>query len=419
MRINPFIFILIIGAIVALIDLYTFRGVKMVFVDSSSRTKNIVFNIFRTVPIITFLGIIIIMIFRNQLRNEENYHYMYIFTSFLVLFYLPKLVYLLFLLVGDVSYAIGWIMKKIQSQGIISSIGHTISTIRFFAITGIAISSLIFVSLIYGIIWGKFDFTVRKNTLTFENLPKEFDGFKILQLSDFHLGSFKGHDKEIEKAIRLINEQKADLIVFTGDMVNNTASEMNKWIPYLQKMNAPYGKISVLGNHDYGDYYPWNTQEERDNNLLKLIDNEEKAGFNLLQNENIILKKGDAQIAVIGVENWGKKFHQYGDYTKAEKGVEKIPFKILLSHDPSHWREIILKETNVDLTLSGHTHGMQIGIDFAGWKWSPVKWIYPQWQGVYKEKNQYLYVNIGIGFIGFPGRVGTAPEIAIIELKSK
>lgn len=275
-----------------------------------------------------------------------------------------------------------------------------------------------FVSLIYGMTGGRHHYKVHRTTLKFKHLPKEFDGFTITQLSDIHAGSFTSK-RGVEKGINLVNKQNSDVILFTGDLVNNQASEMLPWINVFSKLSAPMGKYSVLGNHDYGDYIRWENKADQAANLVRLKQVHQEMGFRLLLNEAIQIERNDQAIALIGVENWGKGgFHKYGDLIKASESVNDDDFKILMSHDPSHWEAKTLEHNkHIHLTLAGHTHGMQFGIELFGFQWSPVKYVYPQWAGLYQRHGKYLYVNRGFGFLGFKGRLGIWPEIAVITLK--
>ncbi len=294
---------------------------------------------------------------------------------------------------------------------------------RFLSVLGLGIAALPFGALLYGMYKGKYNFKVLKYTMEYEDLPEAFDGYQITQLSDIHSGSFDVNNKEkIEYAVDLVNQQKSDLLLFTGDMVNNKSEEMLPWKDLFGKLEAKDGKFSVLGNHDYGDYIDWNTNEAKAQNLQDLIDLQQEIGFDLLLNESRYLQKGNDRIALIGVENWGKGgFKKAGNLNKAKSQVEPKDFKILMSHDPSHWEaEVIPDDYHYHLTLSGHTHGMQFGIEIPGWfKWSPVKWRYEQWAGIYEESGQFINVNRGFGFIGYPGRFGIWPEITVITLKRK
>ncbi len=296
---------------------------------------------------------------------------------------------------------------------------HLPSRRKFVSQIALGLAAIPFGALLYGMYRGKYNFKVLKYTLHFEDLPDAFDGYRITQISDIHSGSFDNREK-VEYAVNLVNEQQSDTILFTGDMVNNEAKEMLPWKDVFGKLKAKDGLFSVLGNHDYGDYVRWNSKEEKSQNLedLKII--QKDMGFDLLLNESRFLEREGQRLALIGVENWGKGgFKKTGDLKKASADVKKDDFKILMSHDPSHWEEEVIKDAyHYHLTLSGHTHGMQFGIEIPGWiKWSPVKWRYKYWAGVYKEMGQYINVNRGFGYLAFPGRVGIWPEITVIELK--
>jgi len=285
-------------------------------------------------------------------------------------------------------------------------------------IAGTIISLTLFIFIVRGILVGRFDFKVLKETIHFDSLPEAFDGLKVVQISDMHIGSFYRHHDQIAKAVDMVNNLNPDIIVFTGDMVNNISDELKGFEEILYKLKAPLGKFSILGNHDYGDYVKWESKEAKQKNLETLVLLERKAGFDLLLNENRIITKNGQQIAIVGVENWGTPpFAQYGQLPLAIQGTENTSFRILLSHDPSHWDVEVAEKTNIQLALAGHTHGMQFGIRIGDWQWSPVQWRYERWHGLYTHKKQHLYVNRGLGHIGFPGRVGMLPEITLLELK--
>jgi predicted MPP superfamily phosphohydrolase len=289
----------------------------------------------------------------------------------------------------------------------------------FVSRVALGIAAIPFLSLIYGMTLGKYNFKVIRQTLFFPDLPDSFDGFTITQISDIHSGSFDNPDK-ISYAIDLINEQNSDLLLFTGDIVNTHATEMHPWIETFNKIqNHEFGKYSILGNHDYGEYVDWSSDEAKDKNFEDIKDLHRQIDFKLLLNENIKIKKGEHEIAVVGVENWGVKFKKVGDLNKASESLQNDDFKILMSHDPSHWEaEVKNHPKKFHLTLSGHTHGFQFGIEIPGFfKWSPVEYVYKQWAGLYEDLGQYIYVNRGFGFHAFPGRVGIMPEITVIELK--
>lgn len=292
---------------------------------------------------------------------------------------------------------------------------------RFLSTIALGLAAVPFGALLYGMYRGKYNFKVLKYELEFDDLPEAFHGYKITQISDLHSGSFDSR-KMIEYGVNLINQQKSDVIFFTGDMVNNKAEEMAPWVDLFTTLEARDGKYSILGNHDYGDYVAWENEKQKQENLSQLITLQKEMGFDVLLNENRYLMRGDEKIAVIGVENWGRGgFKKAGDLAKASAGIGPKEFRILLSHDPSHWEERVIQDRHhYHLTLSGHTHGMQFGIEIPGWvKWSPVKWRYKYWAGVYEELGQFINVNRGFGFIGYPGRVGIWPEITVITLKNK
>jgi len=290
---------------------------------------------------------------------------------------------------------------------------------KFVSQIALGLAAIPFASILYGVIKGRYNFKVLKYTLHFEDLPDAFDGYRITQISDIHSGSFDNKEK-VSYAIDLINEQASDAIFFTGDMVNNEAKEMEPYMSIFSKLKAKDGMFSVLGNHDYGDYVPWETKALKEANLNRLKEIQKEIGFDLILNDSRFVEKEGQRIALVGVENWGVGgFKKAGDLNKAIKNISPDDFKILLSHDPSHWdNEVVSHKDHFHLTLSGHTHGMQFGIEIPGWiKWSPVKWKYKHWAGIYKEKGQYINVNRGFGYLAFPGRVGIWPEITVIELK--
>ncbi|WP_299364945.1 metallophosphoesterase [Winogradskyella sp.] len=342
-------------------------------------------------------------------------------VGFLIALVVPKLVLIAVMFTEDVfripQGIYSYFMQDDSASG--SQIKHLPSRRKFISQIGLGLAAVPFASILYGMYKGKYNFKVLKYTLNFEDLPQAFDGFKLTQISDIHSGSFDNLDK-VAYAIDLINQQKSDVILFTGDMVNNKAKEMLPYVDIFKKLEAKDGLYSVLGNHDYGDYVSWNSEADKKQNLEDLKALQKDIGFDLLLNENRFIEKEGQRIAIIGVENWGKGgFKKAGDLKKASSLVDKDDFKILLSHDPSHWdAEVVNDQYHYHLTLSGHTHGMQFGIEIPGWfKWSPVKWRYKQWAGIYEALGQYINVNRGFGYLAFPGRVGIWPEITVIELK--
>ena len=324
----------------------------------------------------------------------------------------------LFFIGDDLVLFFKWISEK-KSNASENNI-NTNSRRRFFKTTGLVLSSLPFASFLYGITKGKYNFKVFEQTLTFSDLPKGFDGFKIVQFSDLHSGGFDSYE-DVKRGFDLIQAQQADLILFTGDLVNDLAEEILPYIDLLKNLHAPFGKYSVLGNHDYSEddgIFPDETSKKK--NFIAIQQYQEDAGFQMLNNANKKIKKDNAFIRLLGVENWGNSFIKEGDLDKAIENCDDDEFSILMSHDPTHWEEVVLKHSkHIHLTLSGHTHGAQMGIESLGIKWSPIQYFYKYWAGLYQELNQYLYVNRGFGFMAFAGRIGIPPEITVFTLKTK
>lgn len=319
------------------------------------------------------------------------------------------------LLLEDITRLIKAIFRKPTNAPRIPSRRKFVSTL------GWGLAAIPFASILYSIFKGKYNYKVWKYTLYFDNLPKAFDGYRITQISDIHCGSFDNYEN-IRYGVELINSQKSDVILFTGDLVNNLANEVHNWKSLFATLQAPDGVFSIMGNHDYGDYSSWETPEAKQQNLEHLFQLQKQMGWQLLLNKHCYLERNGEKIALIGVENWGHgRFSKYGDLNKAMEGVNTEDFKILMSHDPTHWQEVVLPENkDIQLTLSGHTHGMQCGIEIPGWlKWSPSQYIYKYWGGMYEEDGKYLNVNRGFGYHAFPGRLGVWPEITVIELKTK
>lgn len=421
MKSTSFVPVIILLIVLFLIDLYTQKGLKVLVADFQQdwMKKLVIFGHWGI--FILFAIWILTATFNVQaLTNYKNYKYFYFLFGLSLLFYLPKLVYGVFVFADDVQLAVRWLAQKFSSEKDLHPTAEAISRKKFIHQIGIATAAIPFASAAYGMIKGRWDFRVIRKQVVFENLPKEFDGFTIAQISDAHLGSFFHNFKPVEKAIELLNAQQADVIVFTGDLVNNYAEEAEDWISYFKQLKAKHGKFSILGNHDYGEYAKWPSHQAKENNLNRLKAIHGEMDFRLLLNEQQKISIGDSSISILGVENWGvPPFPQYGNIQQAKVGTETAPFKVLLSHDPSHWDAQVIKEhTDIDLTLSGHTHGAQFGVELGNVKWSPVKYKYPRWAGLYQVGKQMLYVNRGFGYIGFPGRVGMPPEITVLELKT-
>ncbi len=418
MRNNPLLLIAVFSAIILLIDFYTFRGVKKLIAELTSSVKRIITLTFWILPILIITGLIFIVVFQKRIPAARFTAYFHLLSGSFVLFYVPKLVFILFNFFDDVILLVKKILKSKRKSA--STSNKNISRRKFLNQVGVIFAGIPFISIFYGIAYGRFDFTIRKVKLKLKNLPEKFDGLRIVQLSDFHLGSFVNHKEKIDEVIKIANDLNPDLLLFTGDLVNNVSKEVDKFHSSLSNLKAKLGKYSILGNHDYGEYVRWDSEKAKKDNLERLKNLQKEVGFDLLLNESRVIKIGDKQICLIGVENWGlPPFPQYGDLDKALENVDDSDFKILMTHDPTHWDEQVLGKTNVDLSLSGHTHGAQFGIEIPGWRWSPVNLRYKRWGGLYSEGKQHLYVNTGIGFIGFPGRVGMPPEITLIELKKK
>ena len=340
--------------------------------------------------------------------------------SIFAAFFLLALVLGFFLLLEDIVRLIGFGYNKIVGVSDADA-GFLPSRRKFVSGIALGLAALPFGALLYGMYRGKYNYQVLKYELEFDDLPDAFHNYQITQISDVHSGSFDDY-KKVEYGVNLVNEQNSDVIFFTGDIVNNRSKELEPWKEVFSRLDAKDGVFSILGNHDYGDYAVWDTEEEKEQNLEDLKIMQKEMGFDLLLNSNRFLEKNGEKIALVGVENWGRGgFKKAGDLQKAKEGVSKEDFKILLSHDPSHWEDVVIHDDyHFHLTLSGHTHGMQFGVEIPGWiKWSPVKWRYKYWAGIYKEMEQFINVNRGFGFIGYPGRFGIWPEISVITLKKK
>lgn len=338
---------------------------------------------------------------------------------FLTLF-APKLFIILFMF-GEDIIRVPQAMYRLFTEGSVPEGIYFPSRRKFVSQMALGLAAIPFASLLYGMYRGKYNYKVLKYALEFDDLPDAFDGLQITQISDIHSGSFD-NKKKIEYGIDLINKQESDIILFTGDMVNNRSDEMIPWVDSFKKLTAKEGMFSVLGNHDYGDYVQWENTQAKRQNMEKLKNIHKDIGFDLLLNEHRFIERDGEQIALVGVENWGAGgFKKAGDLQRASASVNKKDFKILMSHDPSHWEEEVKKDDkHFQLTLSGHTHGMQFGIEIPGWiKWSPVKWRYKHWAGIYEEAGRFINVNRGFGFLAFPGRVGIWPEISVITLKKR
>lgn len=393
-----------------LVDVYAFQAVKTL-------TKNPwLYGIYVFISLAVLAGLIYELSFWGSGKMMQPPK-MYFFGIFLAVF-IPKLIVILFMFGEDIArFFVGIFMKVAGSN----EANFMASRRKFVSTIALGVAAIPFTSLIYGMVQGKYNYRVLKYALEFDDLPDAFDGFTLTHISDIHCGSFDSH-KKVEYAVNLVNEQQSDAILFTGDLVNNTADELNDWEQLFSTLKASHGVFSVLGNHDYGDYVSWKSASEKFENFQKLKSIQKEMGWNLLLNENSILERNGQRIAIVGVENWGENgFKQAGDLNKACEGISENDFKILMSHDPSHWQSVVKNDArHFQLTLSGHTHGMQFGIEIPGIiKWSPIKYRYKNWAGIYEEFGRYINVNRGFGFLGYPGRVGIWPEISVITLKKR
>lgn len=365
--------------------------------------------IYWMVPVLLMCWLFLILRLYSFYEREPAAQKKYFsFFGAFILFYIPKLVFTLAILVE-------WMINMVIDQ--ISM--YDIDVYLISSVSGVLAAAL-FLLILYGIVYGRFHFKKEKVLLGHDQLPEIFDGLRIAHISDLHIGSWLGHQNKLQRAVDMINQAKPDLIVFTGDLFNNYYEEISHFHNILKQLEAPMGKFAVLGNHDYGDYFHWPAKEDYLDNFQGIKSAYRALGFHLLLNEGILICRADKCIGLAGIENWGlPPFHQYGDLNRALSQLDSADFNILLSHDPSHWRQQVLETNRVHLTLSGHTHAMQFGIYTSRFKWSPVKIKYAEWGGLYKEGSQYLYVNKGLGYIGFPGRVGIRPEITLITLTKK
>ena len=407
---------LIIAGISILLDLYISSGLKTLIQDwSSSRLKQVilwsywVISLLVTILLITGFGSF------STARGMTPYHE-WILSLFLT-FFITKLIFVIVLSLGDFGRFIVGIVRNISGRQ--RTVPYFPERRKFISEIAVLTAAIPFTSFLYAMLKGKYDYKVHRVTLYFDDLPDAFNGFTITQISDIHSGSFDNTDA-VQRGIDMVKAQKSDLFVFTGDLVNNAAWEIEPYINRFKEIKAPFGQFSILGNHDYGDYIHWNSEQEKAANLEKLKQHHKELGFRLLLDENLELEKNGQKITLIGVQNWGRGFIQIGNLDKALKGADPHSFKILLSHDPTHWEEKVRYDpTYIHLTLSGHTHGAQFGVETGGLRWSPVQYRYLDWAGLLVENKKHLYVNRGFGFLAFSGRLGIWPEITVIELRKQ
>jgi len=410
-----FAFVLII--ITLLIDIYAFNGIYAFIKEKGSNVK-LIFTIIYW--LITAVILVYALIFSARAetteRNPAGMSSMMIFIALYLLIFIPKILFIVFRGIEDLAWLGSYITSLISR--VISDSPINIYRPLFISKTGLFISIIPFVAILLGI-FGRFNFQTEKQDLYFKDLPSALDGLRIVQISDTHIGSMYNKQDRVQKAIDIINSLEPHIVFFTGDLVNNYSEEALGWEPLFGSINSVYGKYSVLGNHDYGDYWEWNSEQEKAEGLQRLINIQKDMGFNVLLNEWDSINVNGSLLGIIGVENWGlPPFSQHGDLAKALDDLPETNFNILLSHNPTHWDVEVKDKTSIQLTLSGHTHAMQFGFRAGKIQWSPVQYIYDKWMGLYESNGQYLYVNRGLGYIAFPGRVGMRPEITLITLRS-
>lgn len=395
--------------ILGLLDWYAYQAVKTAFAQNIG-SRYIYWLISGGMWI--FLVVVIFQFDRQTGPHASLFKW---YAGALILFLIPKITLVFFMFSEDLVRFFAGLWRSILSK----DIPFWPHRRRFVSLLGLGLAAIPFAGIIHGIWKGRYNYRVIKKTLFFPNLPEAFEGLRITQISDLHSGSFDNREK-INYGIDLINAQKSDLLLFTGDLVNGRAEEMKPWLADFKRLRAPLGKYSILGNHDYGDYVDWESPEAKQANMEELYAVHRELGFDLLRDENRSLERKGDTLKLVGVENWGAGgFAKYGDLDKALEGLDPEDFTLLLSHDPSHFEHQVLPHRKkIALTLSGHTHGMQFGIEIPGWiRWSPVQYRYPRWAGLYEEAGRKLYVNRGFGFLAFPGRVGIWPEVTVLELR--
>lgn len=393
----------IILGIISLLALYAFNGFEQVVSSYSVGMQQTIYGIFYGLFVLSFSSLILVFFGGNTISKAlRNFFFAFVFIQLFSL-----LLFDIFVLLDDIR-RLGYLIFQVADL----SRSHTLISIGLFVTT---IPPFLF---ILGMILGPHRYKIHEVTVTIDKLPAAFENFKIVQISDIHSGSFY-NKKGVQKGVNLVNEQKADVIFFTGDLVNDDASEMAPFQGIFSQIEAPHGVYSILGNHDYGDYVQWPSKEAKAQNLENLKTVHSDMGWRLLLDEHLYLEKESEKIALIGVQNWGKGFHQVGDLKKAYAGIDDS-VKLLLSHDPTHWDEEVTKAyPDIQVTFSGHTHGAQMGFEIGKYRWSPIQLRYKKWAGLYEVGDQKLYINRGFGFLGYPGRLGIWPEISVIRLKAK
>lgn len=407
-------FLVFVGIIV-LIDLYAYKGINTALAGWTDAGRRWMRFIYWAVSIGLIATWVWLFVNIAELRANRNYSFVFSLVAVSMLFFLPKLVVVAFHLVEDLLELLRWAAAKMQ-PGKPDGNGEPISRIRFLSQVGLALATIPFAGVLYGITHGRRNFRVERVTIRSDKLPEQFTGLRVVQISDMHLGSFPTDSDIVQRGIDLINAEEPDLILFTGDLVNDYSEEAEPWLEQLSKLEARIGKFSILGNHDYSDYARYPSREAKAANLERLKEHHATMGFRLMLDERLNIERDGEHIELLGVQNWGTKFQQYGDLAKTVAGSNPERFRLLMSHDPSHWEAQVWAE-KIDLMLSGHTHGAQFGISINGQTYSPAQWFYKHWAGLYEHEGMRLYVNRGFGFIGFPGRIGMPPEITVLDLR--
>jgi uncharacterized protein len=415
---NRGLFVPLFAGFVILLDIYVFQLLKVLTVNFSPLTRKMLIGTYWLLTVITIVGLVVYNFLADEFPNRglRNFIMMWIFIHVV-----SKIFALIFVLADDIVRLFKWMGQQfsgMSNQEKAQLPGEPIPRSEFLAMTAFYAAAIPAVTMGLGVLAGAYNYQVRRRTIFLPNLPVAFDGVRIGQLSDIHSGSFFNRSGA-RNGIEMFMGEKPDIVFFTGDLVNHEAREMNRFTSVFGTLKAPLGVYSVLGNHDYGEYRRWPSPEEKKENVQRLISIEKEMGWDLLVNENRMLTVDGEDLAIIGVENWGMGgFQKYGDLAKAYSGTENTPVKLLLSHDPSHWDAQVRPQfPDIDVTFSGHTHGLQFGVEVGDFKWSPSQYIYEQWAGLYEKNGQYIYVNRGFGFIGYPGRIGIWPELTIIELQ--
>ncbi len=403
--------IIIFSMILLLIDLMAFQAVRTLVGSSGKSLKTLIYVIYWMIPVITFAYLIG---FSTGFSESLPRGVQVVLRTMIFILYFSKLLVAAMILIDDIRRLIFGALN-------LGFKDLSLSTTRskWMSYGALALGAIPVLSLTYGMARNPYRYRLLSAKIPVKNLHPQLNGLKIVQISDIHSGSFLLREP-VERSIEMINAEKPDIIFFTGDLVNSLASEMDPFIEMFSKVQAPLGVYSILGNHDYGDYHHWKNPQDKTANFESLKNTHQKLGWNLLLNEHKQIKVNDAFFNVIGVENYSSnpRFQKYGDLHKATEGMQKDSFNVLLSHDPSHWSDQVLKDyPEIHLTLSGHTHGFQFGVEIPGFKWSPIQYVYPQWAGLYEQATQYLYVNRGLGYLGYPGRVGILPEITLLTLE--